>query len=309
MNEAALGPLPLAEWEASRLYLQLVCQIVGKTRMTLHPRLNHWWHVTLYVSPRGLTTGPIPAATGHVQIEVDLHAGAVVITNDRGRRSEVELSARPLADFYADYTLGLDDVGAACSISTEPYDCKSTVPYPEDREHATFDAEAVTRAWRALAEIDAVLWGFRGRFLGKCSPVHVFWHSFDLACTRFSGRAAPAPPQEAVAREAYSHELISAGFWFGDDNLPEPAFYCYAWPSPEGLDRRSLPEPAFWVEAGGVPQARMLYETWRVLDDPEAALRDFLESSYAAAAELAGWDRAGLERPRGSRTVAIPRRP
>jgi hypothetical protein len=291
-----LEPLPLAGWEESRLYLQLVCQIVGKARMALHPRLNHWWHVTLYVSPRGLTTGPIPSSHGHLQIDVDLLGDAVLVSTDRGERREIALAARPLASFFAEFVAALTEVGAACTITPEPYDCKSTIPYPEDTEHATYDAEAVRRAWRALRAIDAVLWEFRGRFVGKCSPVQVFWHSFDLACARFSGRVAPAPPPDRVSRESYSHELISAGFWFGDDNVPEAAFYCYAWPSPEGLDSITLrPEAAFWVEAAGAPQARMLYEEWRSLPDPRAGLLDFLQSSYEAAAGLGGWDRAALE--------------
>lgn len=293
-----LAPLPLAEWEDSRLYLQLVCQIVGKVRMRLHPWLNHWWHVTLYVSPRGLTTGPIPSEKGQLEIELDLLAHAAVLTNDRGERREVELSPRPIAAFYAELMRALGELGRPCSITTKPYDVKSKIPYPEDTEHKTYDAAAVTRAWRTLSGIDAVFWEFRSRFVGKCSPVHLFWHSLDLAVTRFSGRAAPNPPERSVAREAYSHEVCSAGFWFGDDTLQEPAFYCYAWPVPERFGTKPLPKPAKWVEAGGAPQARMLYEEWRKLPDPRAALLDFLDGSYAAAADLARWDRPVLERAR-----------
>jgi hypothetical protein len=293
---AHLGPLPLAAWEESRLYLQLVCQIVGKTRQRLHPWLNHWWHVTLYVSPRGLTTGTIPTARGPLSIDLDLVDHRAVLSTERARR-EVALAARPLAEFYAELMAALGEIGRPCSISTAPYDCKSKIPYPEDREHATYDREAVTRAWRVLAEVDAVFWEFRGRFVGKSSPVHFFWHSLDLAVTRFSGRAAPEPPSHPVAREAYSHEVSSAGFWFGDDTLPEPAFYSYAWPVPPELDASPLPAPARWVEAGGAPQARLSYEDWRKLPDPRAALLGFLQSSYEAAAERAHWDRALLERP------------
>jgi hypothetical protein len=267
-----LAPLPLEEWEDSRLYLHLVSQIVGRARQQLHPKLNHWWHVTLYVSPRGLTTGPIPAEGGHATIAIDLLDHVVVIETDRAERRHVALRARPIAAFYAEFMQALSDLGRPCSIPTSPYECKSDIPYPEDTEHSTYDPVAVTSAWRALAAVDAIMWKFRGRFIGKCSPVHFFWHSLDLAVTRFSGRPAPEVPAHPVSREAYSHEVCSAGFWFGDDALPEPAFYCYAWPAPDGLDSRPLPSPARWVTAGDTPQARMLYHDWRKLPDPEGAL-------------------------------------
>jgi len=292
---SVFDPLPLAAWEPTRLYLHLVCQIVGRTRQRLHPWLNHWWHVTLYVSPRGLTTGPIPAPAGRLQIDLDLLSHRVVIATDRGQR-EVALTARPIAAFYADFMRAIAELGHACRIPTTPYECGSTIPYPEDSEHATYDAAAVTRAWRVLSAIDAMFWEFRGAFTGKCSPVHFFWHSFDLAVSRFSGRKAPEPPSSPVAREAYSHEVCSAGFWFGDETLPEPAFYCYAWPVPARLDARPLPAPARWVDAGGTPQARLLYEAWRVLPDPRRALLDFLEAAYRAVADVAKWDRAAVER-------------
>jgi hypothetical protein len=300
-SPSRLVTLPLAEWEDSRLYLQLVCQIVGKTRLALHPWLNHWWHVTLYVTSRGLTTGPIPTERGILEIDLDLLDHVVVIGTDRGDRREVRLAPRPIAVFYGEYMRALDELGWSCKILPKPYQCRSTIPFPEDREHATYDAAAVTRAWRVLTAIDAVLWEFRGRFIGKCSPVHLFWHSFDLAVTRFSGRAAADPPVQRVSHEAYSHEVCSAGFWFGDESLPEAAFYCYAWPAPAGLGARALSPLAAWVEAGDNLQARMLYEGWRKSPDPRAALLAFLESSYAAIADLADWDRAGLERSGASR--------
>jgi hypothetical protein len=260
--------------------------------------LNHWWHVSLYVSPRGLTTGPIPVRGGRLQIDLDLLDHALAITTQEGARREVKLGPRSIADFYADYARALEELGQSLSIPTQPYDCKSKIPYPEDTEHTTYDARAVTRAWRTLSTIDELFWEFRSRFVGKCSPVHLFWHSFDLAVTRFSGRPAPNPPEAKVAREAYSHEVCSAGFWFGDDSLPEAAFYCYAWPAPERLQTRSLSSLARWDDVGGAPQARMLYEPWRRSSDPAAALFEFLESSYTAIADLAHWDRAVLERAR-----------
>src|SRR5688572_10015957 len=236
-----LGPRPLPPWEDSRLYLHLVCQIVGKSRQKLHVPLNHWWHVTLYVSPRGLTTGAIATERGHLEIRLDLLEHVVVLETDRAQR-RVALAPRPIAAFYAEYMRALDELGRPCVINPAPYDCKSKIPYPEDEEHATYDASAVTRGWRLLEEIDAVFWEFRGRFLGKCSPVHFFWHSLDLAVTRFSGRPSPEPPAQKVAREAYSHEVCSAGFWFGDDSLPQPAFYTYGWPAPARLDTHRLPK-------------------------------------------------------------------
>jgi hypothetical protein len=293
---SSLAALPLAEWEDSRLYLQLVSQIVGKTRLALHPWLNHWWHVALYVSPRGLTTGPIPRERGILQIDLDLIDHVVRIGTDRGDRREVVLTARPIAAFYGEFMRSLDEVGWPCTILPKPYQCRSTIPFPDDREHATYDRAAVTRAWRVLTAIDAIFWEFRGRFVGKCSPVHLFWHSFDLAVTRFSGRAAADPPVQRVSHEAYSHEVCSAGFWFGDETVPEPTFYCYAWPSPAGLASRTLPKLAAWAEAGDSVQARMSYEQWRSTRDPRAELLAFLESSYAVVADLAQWDRAGLER-------------
>jgi hypothetical protein len=232
---------------------------------------------------------------GLLQIDLDLLDHEVFLFTDQGSR-RVRLAARPIAAFHAEFVQALADLGRPCAINPAPYDCKSKIPYPEDTEHATYDAARVTRAWRSLAEVDRILWEFRSRFVGKSSPVHLFWHSFDLAVTRFSGRAAAHPPEQAVAREAYSHEVCSAGFWFGDDAVPEPAFYCYAWPAPEGLDGCRLPEPARWVEAGGAPQARLLYEEWRALPDPRSALLDFLESAYVAAADRGGWQRGVLER-------------
>jgi hypothetical protein len=183
-------------------------------------------------------------------------------------------------------------------IVRKPYECKSKIPFADDRQHAAWDAEAVEKAWRILTEIEPVFKEFRGRFVGKCSPVHMFWHSFDLAVTRFSGRPAPAMPDaDPVTREAYSHEVNSAGFWFGDDNLPEAAFYCYSFPAPTGLDQQPLrPAKAFWQEVRGAPMALLLYRDWRQMPDPRTALLDFLQSSYEAGANSAAWDRSALER-------------
>ena len=293
-----LPVLELSEWEDSRLKWQLVCQIIGKVRLKMHPPVNHWWHVPLYLSPRGLTTDDIPFKDGLFSIEVDVLSQRVVVATSSPRAVEIPLDERPVADIYADLRRALSDLGIEAKILARPYKCKSDRPFAEDREHTAWDTDAVTKAWRVLTEIEPVFKEFRGRFIGKCSPVHMFWHSFDLAVTRFSGRRAPEmPTADAVTREAYSHEVNSAGFWFGDDNTPEAAFYCYTAPAPSGLDQQPLrPAKAFWQELYGSPMALLLYRDWRESEDPRAALLDFLQSSYEAGANAAGWDRAALER-------------
>lgn len=298
MERDGLPALPLLEWEESRLYAQLVCQMIGKTRLKLHPPMNHWWHVPLYLSARGLTTGGIPYHGSQVDIELDLIDHKVIVR--RGDSLvEVPLYGQSICEFYGQYRAALRKVHIDVEILAKPYKCKSTVPFGDDTGHCTYDGDAVNRAWTVLAQVDGVLKEFRSRFIGKCSPVHVFWHSFDIACTRFSGRAAPPIDADAVTKEAYSHEVISAGFWFGDDNIPEAAFYCYAAPSPAGLaDEPLTPSSARWETPYGSPMAILRYNDLRQEHDPHATLLDFLESSYAAAAKLANWDRAALERPR-----------
>ena len=192
----------------------------------------------------------------------------------------------------------LKSFGIEPRILAKPYRMKSTVPFADDNIHTIYDPDAVHKGWTVLKRIEPVFKEFRSRFIGKCCPVHQYWHSFDLAVTRFSGRRAPdVGITDPVSREAYSHEVISAGFWFGDDILPQPAFYCYTWPAPEGLAQQPLkPEKAFWRDYNGSPQAILLYEDLRTMDDPRTALLDFLQSSYEAGANLAGWNRAELER-------------
>ena len=297
MERTILAPLPLDQWEESRLYTQLVCQIIGKTRRKLHPFINHWWHLTLYLSARGLTTGGIPYREGEVDIELDLFSHKVVIRRD-DEICEIPLYGQPIAEFYHDYRAGLRKLDIDVTMLPKPCYCKSTVPFPIDQEHATYDADAVHRAWTVLVQADAALKEFRSRFTGKCSPVHLFWHSFDLACTRFCGKHAPAlEGADAVTQEAYSHEVISAGFWFGDDNLPEPAFYTYSAPAPAGLmDQKLHPPEAEWILLRGMPEAILRYEDVRRSKEPRAMALDFLQSSYEAGANLAAWDREALER-------------
>lgn len=297
LTKQALPAIPLDRWEDSRLYWQLMSQILGKIKLAMNPKVNHWWHIPMYVTPRGTTTATVPCGDSNFDIELDLTAHRLVLRTGRGEMLGFTLDGRPIAEFYAHLFDMLDSVGIHVDILAKPYLCKSTEPFVTDRIHSTYDQEAVHRAWSVLKMVEPVFREFRSRFIGKCSPVHQFWHSFDLACTRFSGRRAPdAGITDPVADEAYSHECISAGFWFGDDDLPEAAFYSYTWPAPDGLDQQRLkPSSAFWRQAHGSPQATLLYNDLRNMDDPHAALLDFLQSSYEAGADLAHWNRSELE--------------
>jgi hypothetical protein len=291
--------LALAEWEDTQLTWQLMCQIVGKVRLELHPKLNHWWHVTHYLSPTGLTTGPIPHGGSIFEITQNLFDQRLEVRSADGRVRTMPLAPGTIADFYAEFMGLLRSLEIDVAIHSHPYKCRSDVPFSMDRVHTTFEHEHVRRAWMILCWIEGVFREFRGRFIGKCSPVHLFWHSFDLAVTRFSGRPAPPMPDaDPVSREAYSHEVNSAGFWFGDEFTQEPCFYCYTAPAPPGLDAQRLePRQAFWQELGGSPMALLRYEDVRAMSDPRAGLLAFLQSAYEAGAGLAGWDRNALEMP------------
>jgi hypothetical protein len=286
-----LPPLPLAAWEPTRLQLHLIAQIIGKVRLAFHPRMNHWWHISYAVSPRGLTTGSIPDRRRTFDVEIDLLDHAVVLRTSDGAIDRVPLDARPIASCYRDIMDLLRKHDIEPDILARPYKCKSDVPFDRDRAHAAWDKEAIGRAFTALRRIEPVFKEFRGRFLGKVSPVHFFWHSLDLAVTRFSGRRAPPiPGADHVTQEAYSHEVASAGFWFGDDRTSEPAFYAYAAPAPDGLtDQAIKPSTARWTNADG-PLAILRYEDVRLAKDPRAMLLDFLQSTYEAAARTARWD-------------------
>lgn len=298
MNAENLLPMPLAEWEDTRLKLQLMCQIVGKIRLKLHPFLNHWWHVPLYISPRGFTTGAMPSEGGLIDMELDLLEHHLTIRSEQGDKLEIPIAKLRIRDFYDEVIEALKDFDADVRIVAKPFKCKSDTPFAEDSKHVAYDPSAATRAWRILAEIEPIFKEFRSRFLGKCSPVHMFWHSFDLAVTRFSGRPAPKHPEwDKVTQEAYSQEVNSAGFWFGDDTVPEPMFYCYHAPSPGGLTDSPLkPKEAYWGLSNGSPMALYRYEDWRKAADPREALLEFLQSSYEAGANTANWDRTFLER-------------
>lgn len=298
MTELNFPEIPLEAWRPTKNTLHLYCQIVGKIRLAMHPRLNHWWHVPLYVSPHGLTTHSIPYSGGNFEIEFDLCGHRLVISTNDGRQEDFALyDGLTVADFYGSTFANLDKLGIRPQIRPIPYEAPSTVPFPENTNNNSYDKEFVRRFHRTLVTVDSILNEFRGRFLGKSTPVHMFWHSFDLALTRFSGRPAPLRDgANRVEREAYSHEVISFGFWFGDDNVPAPAFYSYTAPEPQGLaDEPLIPSDARWQESNGAHLALLMYDDVRSSNDPAGAVEEFLESAYQAGAKRAGWDIASFE--------------
>lgn len=284
--------IPLADWRATKNTLHLYLQIVGKIRLNLHPRINHWWHVTFYVSSRGLTTGAIPFAGGNFEIEFDFCDHNLAIRTSGGGQEDFALyDGLAVADFYAGIFANLAKLGITPKIKPIPYEAPSKTPFAEDHENKSYDKEYVERCHKVLVAVDDIFEEFRGRFTGKSTPVHLFWHSFDLALTRFSGRPAKAREGAGmVEREAYSHEVISFGFWFGDDNIPKPAFYSYTAPEPAGLTEEPLlPDAAEWNTAKGA-MALLMYDDARKAENPRAAVLDFLESAYKAGAKRAEWD-------------------
>jgi len=286
--------MPLDAWRSTKNTLHLYCQIVGKIRLAMHPRLNHWWHVPLYVSPRGLTTRTIPYRGGNFEIEFDFKTHRLEIRTSDGAVEDFAIyDGLTVADFYSSLFSNLAKLGIDPQIRPIPYEAPSTTPFPEDTENRSYDKEYVERFHQILVGVDDILEEFRGRFLGKSTPVHMFWHSFDLALTRFSGKPAPVRDgANRVEREAYSHEVISFGFWFGDDKtVPAPAFYSYTAPEPAGLDDEPLaPESAKWAESNGAHLALLMYAEVRLLDDPRSIVLEFLESAYRAGARRASWN-------------------
>ncbi|HMQ05072.1 MAG TPA: DUF5996 family protein [Pyrinomonadaceae bacterium] len=288
-----LPDIPLEDWRATKDTLHLYCQIVGKIRLAMHPHLNHWWHVPLYVTPRGLSTHTIPFDRGNFEIEFDFCDHHLVMKTNAGRQEDFALyDGLTVADFYSSTFANLAKLGIEPRIRPIPYEGPSTTPFPENTDNKSYDKEFVSRAHQTLVAVDSILNEFRGRFLGKSTPVHMFWHSFDLALTRFSGkRVSVREGANRVESEAYSHEVVSFGFWFGDDRVPAPAFYSYTAPEPEGLAGESLSPPAAkWVESNGAHLALLMYEDVRKTDDPRKTVLDFLESAYQAGAKRAGWD-------------------
>ncbi|HET7585018.1 MAG TPA: DUF5996 family protein [Gemmatimonadaceae bacterium] len=301
-GHAAWPALPLAEWQGTQQTLHLWTQIVGKTRLALAPMQNHWWQVTLYVTSRGLTTSAMPHDTRSLEIEFDFIDHQLVARASDGAVRTIPLQPRSVAEFYEQYRDMLRRMDMDVVINPVPCELVEVIPFDEDRVHAEYDPDAVTRCWRALVQAHRAMATFRGQFLGKCSPVHFFWGSFDLACTRFSGRTAPPHPggiphlADWVTREAYSHECASAGWWPGGGAVTEPAFYAYTYPEPAGYaDARVAPEGTAYYHSE-LREWLLPYDAVRQARDPDALLGQFLQSSYAAAADLGRWDRAALER-------------
>jgi len=302
--------IPFEPWKESCATLHLWTQIVGKYRLARAPWVNHSWHATLYVTARGLTTSPIPAGARYVQFDFDFVDHALIGTATDGTRATFALEPMSVAEFYKRFLAMADELGVRSKIHGRPNEVANAIPFAKDTVHASYDRDAVNRFWRALVQTDRVLKIFRTGFLGKTSPVHLFWGSFDLAVTRFSGRTAPLHPggipalPDVVTREAYSHEVSSAGFWPGGGPVDYAAFYSYAYPAPDGFSKqRVAPDEAFFDETAG--EFILPYSVVRDAPDPDQTLLSFLESTYDAAARLGHWDRASLECPRGR--IGVPR--
>lgn len=298
--------LPYREWAETATTLHLWTQIVGKIRLSRTPWLNHSWHVPLYVTSRGLTTGPIPFDGRSVDMTFDFIDQRLLIDASDGGREGVLLKPRSVADFYAATLDAMASLGFAASINRIPSEIADAIPFDEDTVHQAYDAKYAARFWQVLIQVDRVFKEFRSRFIGKASPVHFFWGSFDMAVTRFSGQEAPPHPggvpnfPDWVAREAYSHEVSSAGFWPGGGGTDSAAFYAYAYPAPEGFSTQPVrPEAAYWSPELG--EFLLPYEAVRTAESPDDVLLEFLQSSYEAACNTAGWDRSALELDLGSR--------
>ena len=301
--------LPYRAWKDTYATLHLWSQIVGKIRLAQTPWLNHSWHVTLYVSPMGLATSPIPYGDRTFELEFDFVRHVLLVSTDDGSLEKVGLFPRSVADFYADVMRTLSKLGIGVHIHEFPNEIPEPIRFSADHNHASYDPDYAHTFWRILSHVNRVLHEFRTAFIGKCSPVHFFWGSFDLAVTRFSGRRAPLHPggvpylPDAVTREAYSHEVSSVGFWPGGSGVDYPAFYSYAYPEPPGFSSVAVrPAQAYYNEA--LSEFILPYDEVRVADDPGRVLMDFLKSTYEAAASNGDWDRPALET-----AIGIPRVP
>ncbi|HEY2352717.1 MAG TPA: DUF5996 family protein [Candidatus Acidoferrum sp.] len=297
--------LPLAEWKDTYATLHMWTQVVGKIRLALSPPINHFWGATLYVTARGLSTSPMPYAKGAFEIDFDFIAHALEIRTSVGEVRSFRLMPRTVAEFYFELMAALHSLGIDVKVWTMPVEVPRPVRFNLDETHSSYDPEYARRFWQILVSTEAVFREFRSRFIGKVSPVHFFWGSFDLAVTRFSGRRAPERPgADPITKEAYSHEVISHGFWPGDGEvIKDAAFYAYAAPEPKGLkDQRVLPAKAFYNNEKN--EFFLMYDDVRLADSPEQTLLDFCQSTYEAGATLANWDRADLERQTSSATSA-----
>jgi hypothetical protein len=296
MSSETLPALPFEEWRETCATLHMWTQVVGKIRLAQTPLVNHWWNVPLYLTARGLTTSAMPYEDRTFQIDFDFVAHQLRFETSDGKTDALPLAPRTVADFYREVMERLSRLGVGVKIWTTPVEVPDPVPFEQDTLHASYDPEYANRFWRALAWSARGFEEFRAGFVGKCSPVHFFWGSFDLAVTRFSGRRAPEREgADAVTREAYSHEVISHGFWAGGAAFPHAAYYSYTAPEPAGLKAaRVRPDQAFY--SAEMSEFLLRYEDVRRSESPAGALAEFLQSTYDAGAELAKWDRAALER-------------
>jgi hypothetical protein len=301
MTAAHWPTLQLAGWQETRATLHMWTQIVGKTRLALAPPQNHWWHVPLYVSARGLTTSAVPWGEQAIEFEFDFVRHVLEIRSTLGQAASIALASRPVADFFRDYLAVLDAFNVRAHFLQRPVEVRESIPFEQDLKHRTYHPEWANSLWRVLVQVRNVFERFRGEFVGKASPVHFFWGSFDLAASRFSGRRAPLHPGGApncadrVMQEAYSHEVSSAGFWTGDETFPEAMFYAYAYPEPQGFAAAPVdPREARWDTT--LREFVLPYERLRLLESPEEKLLEFLRTTYLAAATLGRWDRGALER-------------
>jgi uncharacterized protein DUF5996 len=289
-------PLPFSEWESTCDTLHMWTQIVGKTRKALTPLVNHWWNVTLYVTPRGLTTSTIPFGGEAFEVRFDFVRHRLLIATSTGDQRRIELRPRSVADFYGEYMGCLHSLGIEVKIHTTPDEFDDKTPFEEDKKHASYDKKYVENFHRILLNADRIFQQFRSPFIGKCSPVHFFWGSMDLAVTRFSGRLGSLPKgADHMTREAYSHEVSSCGFWPGDRRYKQAAFYSYMAPPPAGFEKEKVrPSAAYWDTQMG--EFFLKYDDARAAESPEQAILEFCQSTYEAGANLAQWDRKALER-------------
>jgi hypothetical protein len=292
--------LPLAQWKDTYGTLHMLTQIVGKIRLALAPLVNHWWNVTLYVTPRGLTTSAMPYNDRLIRIDFDFIDHMVLIETTDGSTKSISLRPRSVAEFYQEMMAAIGSLGMPVKIWTTPVEVPDRTPFENDHKHAAYDPEYAQRVWRIMAQASRVFTEFRSRFIGKVSPIHFFWGAFDLAVTRFSGRTAPSHPGvpncgRFVAVEAYSHEVSSCGFWPGGDPVNEPAFYAYAYPEPQGFkDYPVKPQEAFYHT--GMGEFLLPYDVVRNAKSPDEVLLSFMQTTYEAAATCAKWERRALER-------------
>jgi hypothetical protein len=295
-QDQAWPALPFAEWKDTFATLHMWMQVVGKVRLELSPHMNHWWEVPLYVGARGLTTSPIPYRRGIFEVEFDFLEHVLRIVTSQGQTKVLPLAPMTVAAFYSDFMSALKSLDIDVRIWPMPVEIPDPIQFDKDTVHSSYDPEYANRFWRILVTVDSIFKQFRARFIGKASPVHFFWGSFDMAVTRFSGRRAPdRPGADKITRDAYSHEVISAGWWPGGGDFSSPAFYAYAAPEPAGF-RESPVQPAKAFYDAKLSEFLLSYDDVRSQPDPKALVLDFLQSTYDAGATLGNWDRSALEK-------------